>query len=75
MQRGGCRACGPDATFDGFILHRGSPRHEKRESTKVAYWLEPVLSQHQMGGYGDRLRPNDYERQTAAIPLGKPEKL
>jgi DNA invertase Pin-like site-specific DNA recombinase len=42
--------------FDGFVLHRGPPRHEKREGTKVAYWLEPVLSQHQMGGYVDRLR-------------------
>jgi DNA invertase Pin-like site-specific DNA recombinase len=42
--------------FDGFVLHRGSPRHEKREYIKVAYWLEPVLSQDQMGGYVDRLR-------------------
>jgi len=42
--------------FDGFVLHSGSPRHETRESTKVAYWLEPVLSQHQMSGYVDRLR-------------------
>ena len=42
--------------FDGFVLHRGRPRHETREGTKVAYWLEPVLSQHQMGGYVDSLR-------------------
>jgi hypothetical protein len=42
--------------FDGFVLHRGPPRHETREGTKVAYWLEPVLSQHQMGGYVDSLR-------------------
>ena len=42
--------------FDGFVLHRGPPRHETREGTKVAYWLEPVLSQDQMGGYVDRLR-------------------
>ena len=42
--------------FDGFVLHRGSPRHKTREGTKVAYWLEPVLSQDQMGGYVDRLR-------------------
>ena len=42
--------------FDGFVLHRGSPRHETTEGTKVAYWLEPVLSQHQMGGYVDSLR-------------------
>jgi hypothetical protein len=42
--------------FDGFVLHRGQPRHKTREGTKVAYWLEPVLSQDQMGGYVDRLR-------------------
>ena len=42
--------------FDGFVLHRGSPRHKKREYIKVAYWLEPVLCQDQMGGYVDRLR-------------------
>jgi site-specific DNA recombinase len=42
--------------FDGFVLHRDSPRHEKREYIKVAYWLEPVLSQDQMGGYVGRLR-------------------
>ena len=41
--------------FDGFVLHRGSPRHETREGTKVACWLEPVLNQRQMGGYADRL--------------------
>jgi anti-sigma factor RsiW len=43
--------------FDGFVLHRGSPRHESRESTKVAYWLEPVISQHQMDGLRTELRP------------------
>ena len=42
--------------FDGFVLHRGPPRHEKREDIKVAHWLEPVLSQHRMGGYVDSLR-------------------
>jgi hypothetical protein len=42
--------------FDGFVLHRGSPRYETRKGTKVAYWLEPVLSQDQMGGYVDKLR-------------------
>ena len=42
--------------FDGFVLHRDSPRHEATEGTKVAYWLEPVLSRDQMGGYVDRLR-------------------
>jgi chromosome segregation ATPase len=30
--------------FDGFVLQRGSPRHETREGTKVAHWLEPMLS-------------------------------
>jgi DNA repair exonuclease SbcCD ATPase subunit len=42
--------------FDGFVLHRGSPRHEGRELKKVAYWLQPLLSQREMGGYEDRLR-------------------
>jgi hypothetical protein len=58
--------------FDGFVLHRGSPLHEKRESTKVAYWLEPVLSQHQMGGYGDRLRPK-LRTTDSGDPFGEAE--
>ena len=59
--------------FEGFVLHRDSPRHETREGTKVAYWLEPVLSQRQMGGYADRLR-----RQSPPIggadPFGEAKK-
>ncbi len=56
--------------FDGFVLHRGSPRHETREGTKVAYWLEPVLSQHQMSGYVDRLREKS-PPGGGGDPLGK----
>jgi site-specific DNA recombinase len=56
--------------FDGFVLHRGSPRHETREGNKVAYWLEPVLSQHQMGGYVDRLRTK-LRTTGSGFPLGK----
>ena len=56
--------------FDGFVLHRGSPRHETRENTKVAYWLEPVLGQHQMGGYVDSLRKKPLPAGSVD-PLGK----
>ena len=59
--------------FDGFVLHRGSPRHETREGTKVAYWLEPVLSQHQMGGYVDSLRKKSLPAGSGD-PLGKAKK-
>jgi hypothetical protein len=59
--------------FDGFILHRGPPRHKTREGTKVAYWLEPVLSQDQMGGYVDRLRKKSLPAGSGD-PLGKAKK-
>ena len=52
--------------FDGFVLHRGSPRHERRGRTKVAFWLEPVLSEHQM----DRLRTK-LRTRGSGFPLGK----
>ena len=56
--------------FDGFVLHRGPPGPQTGERTKVAYWLEPVLGQHQMGGYVDRLRTKT--RTTGSgFPLGK----
>src|ERR1044072_3154934 len=56
--------------FDGFVLHRGSPRHEKRGDIKVPHWLEPVLSQHQVGGYVDRLRKKPLSAGGGG-PLGK----
>ena len=52
--------------FDGFVLHRGQPRHETREGKKVAYWLEPVLSQDQMDRLRTKLRPTN-----GGFPLGK----
>jgi site-specific DNA recombinase len=58
--------------FDGFVLHRGSPRHKTREGTKVAYWLEPVLSQDQMGGYVDRLRM-EMRTTSSGVPTGEAE--
>jgi hypothetical protein len=58
--------------FDGFVLHRGPPRHKTREGTKVAYWLEPVLSQDQMGGYVDRLR-TEMRTTSSGFPIGKAE--
>ena len=58
--------------FDGFVLHRGSPGPETGEGTKVAYWLEPVLSQHQMGGYVDRLREKSL-LTGSSDPLGEAE--
>jgi DNA invertase Pin-like site-specific DNA recombinase len=58
--------------FDGFVLHRGSPRHEKREYIKVAHWLEPVLSQDQTGGYADRLRKK-LRTTGSGFPIGRAE--
>src|SRR4029077_6282598 len=58
--------------FDGFVLHRGSPGPETGEGTKVAYWLEPVLGQHQMGGYVDRLKAK-LPQAGALKPLGERE--
>jgi hypothetical protein len=59
--------------FDGFVLHRGPPPHRTEgEGTKVAYWLEPVLSEDRMGGYVDRLRTKP--RTTGSgFPTGKAE--
>ena len=58
--------------FDGFVLHRGSPGAQTGEGTKVAYWLEPVLGQHQMGGYVDRLREKTVPTGSA-FPIGEAE--
>ena len=58
--------------FDGFVLHRGSPRPETGEGTKVAYWLAPVLGQHQMGGYVDRLREKTVSAGSG-FPIGEAE--
>ena len=56
--------------FDGFVLHRGSPGPETGEGQKVAYWLEPVLGQHQMGGYVERLREKTLPAGSG-LPIGK----
>ena len=58
--------------FEGFVLHRGQPRHKSREGTKVAYWLEPVLSQDRMGGYVDRLR-TELRTTSSGFPSGEAE--
>ena len=58
--------------FDGFVLHRGSPGPQTGEGTKVAYWLEPVLGQHQMGGYVDRLREKTVPTGSG-FPIGEAE--
>jgi hypothetical protein len=60
--------------FDGFVLHRGSPGPEAGEGTKVAYWLEPVLGQHQMGGYVDRLRTK-LRTTGSGFPIGEPKTI
>jgi hypothetical protein len=54
--------------FDGFVLHRGPPGPATGEGTKVAYWLEPVLGQHQMGGYVDRLREKSVPTDSSNPP-------
>jgi site-specific DNA recombinase len=51
--------------FDGFVLHRGQPGHEKREITKVDHWLEPLVSELTVAGYDEKLRPEQVHKPLA----------
>ncbi len=43
--------------FDGFVLHEGQPAGETGGLTKVAHWLEPLVSKLTVAGYEEKVRP------------------
>jgi site-specific DNA recombinase len=55
--------------FDRFILHPGRPETAHLELIGDNYWIEPVISEHAVAGYDEKLRPV-LERK----PLDKAEK-
>ena len=52
--------------FEGFVLHRDSSQHEKRERKKDGSWLEPVLSQREIGAFEEK-----WSLATDRKPLGE----
>jgi site-specific DNA recombinase len=43
--------------FDRFILHTGLPQNTHVELIEEGYWIEPVVSEHAVSGYSEKLRP------------------
>ena len=43
--------------FDRFVLHRGRPESAHLELVGEGYWIEPVISEHAVAGYDEKLRP------------------
>jgi DNA invertase Pin-like site-specific DNA recombinase len=44
--------------FDCFVLHRGAPEGcANLELVGDGYWIEPVISEHAVEGYDEKLRP------------------
>jgi site-specific DNA recombinase len=43
--------------FDHFVLHRGTPDSSHLELIGEGYWIEPVVSEHAIAGYDEKLRP------------------
>ena len=54
--------------FDRFVLHRGTPESAHMELVGEGYWIEPVISEHAVEGYDEKLRP-----VLARKPLGQAE--
>ncbi|HEX8754112.1 MAG TPA: recombinase family protein [Solirubrobacterales bacterium] len=55
--------------FDHFVLHKGAPAGRVNlELIGEGYWIEPVISEHAITGYDEKLRP-----VFARKPLGKAE--
>jgi DNA invertase Pin-like site-specific DNA recombinase len=53
--------------FDHFVLHCGAPTsHANLELIGTGYWIEPVISEHAVEGYDEKLRP-----ALAQKPLGQ----
>jgi hypothetical protein len=44
--------------FDGFVLHNGVPGEKQlAEVTGSRRWIEPLVSQRVIAGYGEKLNP------------------
>jgi DNA invertase Pin-like site-specific DNA recombinase len=55
--------------FDHFVLHRGAPAGRANlDLVGSGYWIEPVISEHAIEGYDEKLRP-----VLAQKPLGQAE--
>ncbi len=55
--------------FDHFVLHRGVPSERANlELVGEGYWIEPVINEHAIEGYDEKLRP-----VLAKKPLGQAE--
>jgi DNA invertase Pin-like site-specific DNA recombinase len=53
--------------FDHFVLHRGVPSERANlELVGEGYWIEPVINEHAIEGYDEKLRP-----VLAKKPLGQ----
>jgi DNA invertase Pin-like site-specific DNA recombinase len=49
--------------FEGFVLHQDSSQYETREGKKDRSWLEPVLSQLEIGAFEEKLSLTDTSKR------------